>query len=65
MALSNENGSNSMVMPVVPYGNNSGSSWVMASVETALGGCLYCSYSCLMVMDGEMDGTMAVARFRT
>lgn len=24
MALSNENGSNSMVMPVVPYGNNSG-----------------------------------------
>lgn len=27
MALSNENGSNSMVMPVVPYGNNSGSSW--------------------------------------
>ena len=27
MALSNENGSNGMVMPVVPYGNNSGSSW--------------------------------------
>lgn len=27
MALSNENGSNGMVMPVVPYGNNSGSGW--------------------------------------
>lgn len=60
MGLSNENGSNGMVMPVVPYGNNSGSGW-----GNGFSGCLCCSCLCLTATDGEMDGTMAAARSHT